>query len=556
MVIGALSVAAGCGDDGSSANDGAGGSGAGGPSAGGGQPHGGGTEGGGGIGEGGGTSQCEPFGHFPAPETTFTLPTDGPLYYPDVQAAFPEVDWATLDRLYVPAGDYLELNLGNLPDRTEDRPLVITNLGGRVKVGPNPGANYIWSMSGGSHWILTGRYDPDAQTGDVSAPGHRCGAYATSRGAYGFLSDDGFDDTGAYLHMGIAVSDATDFEVEFVEVTRSGFAGIRFLNQANGSATKPMANVSLHDSYVHDVGGEGIYLGWTGAPPSNLLPGLQVYNNRFVRTGNEALQVQNLGEGSRVANNAIVHAGLHFRDNGLGLYQDHNSQINVRSGSVVVEKNVFIGSGAELMSLWRGEEAGDGPADIVVRDNYFAESRSGSAGYLGGSAGSGSHYTMERNFFRSLAFSYTEIDPSATDPKILFGVNGAVTAPIAFDDNRWEGDESLTYGLPADGTAGAFVASGNVHGPVDAIAFTDALDVSGDRIEFWVAATTLAPGSPPRTYAPGDVVLFRDGNLYRATAASTAAPPPDHPEAWELLETPKDDYRVPSGSMYETMSIE
>ena len=31
-----------------------------------------------------------------------------------------------------------------------------------------------------------------------------------------------------------------------------------------------MANVSVHDVYVHDTGGEGFYFGWTGAPPSNL----------------------------------------------------------------------------------------------------------------------------------------------------------------------------------------------------------------------------------------------------------------------------------------------
>ena len=30
------------------------------------------------------------------------------------------------------------------------RPLVITNVGGQVRVGPALGANYIWSMSGGS----------------------------------------------------------------------------------------------------------------------------------------------------------------------------------------------------------------------------------------------------------------------------------------------------------------------------------------------------------------------------------------------------------------------
>src|SRR5262249_24031246 len=150
----------------------------------------------------GGGSSCEPFGHFPAPEITFTLPASGEsIYYLDVQASFPDVDWSKLDRLFIPAGSYKHMTLGNLPDRDAARPLVITNKGGQVKVGPDIGGNYIWSITGGSNWILTGRYDPDAQTGDVGFQGHRCGAYAASRGHYGFHSDDAFDLTAPYLHM-------------------------------------------------------------------------------------------------------------------------------------------------------------------------------------------------------------------------------------------------------------------------------------------------------------------------------------------------------------------
>lgn len=540
-----------CGDDASSS--GGGGSGAGGPGSGAGGV-GAGAQGGagqgGGDGGGGGVSSCESFGHWPAPENTFTLP-DGDLYYPDIQASFPEVDWSTLDRLYIPAGTYSNLNIGNLPERSADRPLIITNQGGQVKVGPNLGGNFIWAMGGGSNWILTGRYDPDAQTGDEAFQGHRCGAYASSRGQYGFLSDDAFDFTGAYLHMGVAVGDATDFEIEYVEVTRSGFAGFRFLNEANGDPSKPMANVKLHDTYVHDVAGEGIYLGWTGSPPSNLLPGLQVYNNRFVRTGNEALQIQNLGDGSHVHHNAIVHAGLHWRDNGLGAYQDHNSQINMRENDVVVENNVFIGSAAPLLSFWRGEEAGDAPLVAVLRNNYFAETRAGFAGYFGGAASAASTYLVEGNRFRNMDFFYDQLDPAATDRMVLFGVNNGVDATITFQGNVWEGDEQLVSGIPENGSSGNVTATGNAKGTVAPIAFVDALEVSGTNIEFWVASSPLAAGNPPRTYQVGEVVLHVDGNLYRAIATSTALVPPEHPEAWEVLPTPADDYRVVTGSEHD-----
>ncbi|MEO8875694.1 MAG: hypothetical protein ABI461_08915, partial [Polyangiaceae bacterium] len=172
---------------------------------------------------------CEAFGHFGTPTKMFTLPVIGnsataSLAYEDVQKSFPDVDWANLERLYLPAGKYINLMLGNLPARDPAHPLVITNLGGQVVIGNNPTGNYIWSMGGvcdgakacsavSSGWVLTGRYDPDSKTGDVGFPGHRCGKYANSQDTYGIVSDDGFAFKAPYLHMGIAVGGATKFEI-------------------------------------------------------------------------------------------------------------------------------------------------------------------------------------------------------------------------------------------------------------------------------------------------------------------------------------------------------
>src|SRR6201999_628800 len=119
-----------------------------------------------------------------------------------------QVDWANLDRLYLQAGQYRYINFGNLPVRSPDRPLVITNKGGQARVGPAPSETfgYLWIMAGGSNWVLTGRHDPPPPTGDVGFQGHRCGQYGTSRSHYGFLSDDEF--TGFPVpqsHMGILV---------------------------------------------------------------------------------------------------------------------------------------------------------------------------------------------------------------------------------------------------------------------------------------------------------------------------------------------------------------
>lgn len=493
---------------------------------------------------------CEPFGRFGAPATTFVLPTraGAGVYFPDVQASFPEVDWATLDRLYIPAGTYTSMNLGNLPDRTAEDPLVITNMGGQVRIGPNtPDGNYLWAMSGGSHWILTGRFDPDSGTGDASAPGHRCGAYGDARGHYGFWSDDAYA-MRQYLHMGISVGAAHSFELEFLEIERSGFAGIRLLN-AWEDGELPMADVRVHDNYVHDTDGEGIYFGWTGGPPSNLLPGLQVYNNRFIRTGNEALQIQDIGPGSEIHHNVVAFAAMHWRDNGLGAYQDGNSQISIREGEVSIHHNVFVGGAGVLVSFWSQPQTADGPRTVEFADNYLGEVRN-LGFYFGGTATADSSFVFARNALRLAEFSYDDLDPAATPPGAVFRIANEIAGDVSFVDNAWEGELALVEG-------GAPTERGNVQGPVDPIAFVDAgypADASVLALEAWTAVSTLAPGMPARTYAVGELVMD-DGQLFAAIAENTDARPSEHPEAWMMLPTPVDDLRVVAGSAYAELGV-
>ena len=86
------------------------------------------------------------------PRNTFTLPEPATgagkpaLYHPELTKEFTDVDWSTLDRLYIRAGEYRTILLGGLPVRSPDRPLVITNLGGQVKVG-GEAANYVFVIN-------------------------------------------------------------------------------------------------------------------------------------------------------------------------------------------------------------------------------------------------------------------------------------------------------------------------------------------------------------------------------------------------------------------------
>lgn len=517
------------------------------------------SETGGAGGASAGPSACDDFGHFGTPSLTFTLPAGKAMIsYPDVQKSFPDVDWANLDRLYVPAGKYKSFELGNLPRREASRKLVITNIGGQVQVGPNLGGNFIWSMGGGSNWVLTGRYDPDSRTGDAGFPGHRCGAYANSRGQYGFLSDDAFDHSGQYTHMGLAVGGgATDFELEYVEVTRSGFAGIRLLNSMTGGVadpSKPMANVSVHDTYVHDVDSEGYYFGWTGEPPSYLFPNLQIYNNRIVRTGSETLQIQDLGEGSHIHHNVFAYGALHWLDN-FGQYQDGCLQILSREGKTEFDHNVAMGGAGTFLSFFSSPESGDGARTVIFHDNYFADTRS-LGGYLNGSSEAPSSFSFSHNFFRGLDFAYTPVNPSATDPGVVFGVNGAHKAPITFEGNTFEGSRQLLSGIDVNGSKGNIDATDNENGPVTAIAFVDSgyPDVPTARLSAWGTTATLAPNMPAIKYSVGDLVMS-NAELYRAKTENSGLLPAEHPEAWEKLALPADDLRIDERSPYAAYGV-
>ncbi|MEO1366133.1 MAG: right-handed parallel beta-helix repeat-containing protein, partial [Acidobacteriota bacterium] len=306
---------------------------------------------------------------------TFTLPAPSPgggLYFGDLQSTFPDVDWDTLDRLYLPAGHWSALLLGNLPTRTADRPLVITNLGGQVKIGGLGAGSHAILILGGSHWRLTGRFDPVAQTGDTNFRGHR-GGYAGSAGQYGIFIDDAFESTG---DSGLTIAGgATNFEIDFIEITRVGFAGALVKTDDQGDAH--MSEVRFHDNYVHDTGSEGLYFGSTQSPPQHKFPNLKIYNNRIVRTGTEAIQLGQVGRGSEIHNNVILFGALDWK-NPFQPFQDNAGQFGVREGDVSFHHNILIGGAASFFQFFPQPRDGDThlPGDeIVFHDNYFSHSR-------------------------------------------------------------------------------------------------------------------------------------------------------------------------------------
>jgi hypothetical protein len=510
----------------------------------------------GGAAASGGEDFTPTYGRFGAePLTSFTLPLPKAaagalpeLYHPDLVKDFPDVDFTTLDRLYIPAGEYKTILLGKLPDRAPAHPLVITNLGGQVKVG-GQAANYVFSLSGGTNWILTGRYDPTSKTGDAAFRGHAEGAYAHSQGSYGIWIDDAFSKTGL---TGLAVGGgASDFELDCFEVARVDFAGIVAKTDDDGTAT--MRNVKLHDVYIHDTGSEGIYFGSTQKQPQHAFENLKIYDNRFLRTGTEALQIGQQGDGVEVHHNVLGPGAVRWRS-AFAQYQDGNVQYGQRYGSGKFHHNIVIGTGDLFVEFFPTLVDGDPHAagdSVTFTDNYFSDTSSG--GVYTHADDTGVTIDFERNVLRGFNFNYDAVYPDAKAPVQVFGVGANSPNPHVLKDNVADAPfPFILYRFPS------VTDSNNGMAEVPPVRFRDfmtpELDGNVRLLEWWTDVATLSPDMRQVSYAKGAVVVHQ-GTLYRALAENSAKPPDQNPKVWEALPPPADDVRLAADSPHAGLGV-
>lgn len=187
----------------------------------------------------------------------------------------------------------------------------------------------------------------------------------------------GFKVNGKYI-AGFQIGDkSSDFELDHIEIANTSLAGVyakTLANCSNGStnnydhdgdgriqgdpddiinrSTFTQYNSVLHDNYIHQVGAEGVYIGSSFysegeavdcpsgttqvLPP--VLKGVKVYNNIFVDTGNDGIQV-----GSAVQDCEIHHNQI-LRDSRKGEQYQESGIMNNR-GSVCNIYNNFIEDG-------------------------------------------------------------------------------------------------------------------------------------------------------------------------------------------------------------------
>jgi len=130
--------------------------------------------------------------------------------------------------------------------------------------------------------------------------------------------------------MGLTIGNkSTNYEIDHLEIANVGFAGIMAKTDPKSDMTTNRDNFTqyesiLHDNYIHNTGGEGMYIGhsfYNGIVSTNsagqevvlypsVLKGVHIYNNRIDSTGWDGLQVGCATEDCEIYANKITNYGL------------------------------------------------------------------------------------------------------------------------------------------------------------------------------------------------------------------------------------------------------
>lgn len=242
-------------------------------------------------------------------------------------------------------------------------PIVIKNCGGLVEIGNE--TNYGVNLSYCSFIHFTGTGDPSIPYG-IKIRKTKSG----SSGSNGLSLD----------------KKSTDFEIDHIEITNTGFAGIMAKTEPTCDLLSNRGNFiqknsSIHDNYIHNVIGEGIYLGssyYTGQNKTcdnatvklypHELHGVRIYNNIIDSCGYDGIQVGSATQDCKVYNNQITNYGTM-----MIAAQHAGIQINAGTTGEFYNNLILNGSGGGMMVFGIGNVTIFNNVIVNAGYNYLVE---------------------------------------------------------------------------------------------------------------------------------------------------------------------------------------
>ena len=247
-------------------------------------------------------------------------------------------------------------------------PVVIKNCGGLVEIGD--------AVTFGRWYAIDLAFSNYVQLTGSGTPGVR---YGIKLGKSGDSS--------------LKIGASTDTEIDHLDIGNANFAGILAKTDYKGNVppdAPEMNNVNIHDNYIHDTRGEGMYIGETTTPGQDFRH-LEIWNNIVTRTGLDLLQVANAVEDVKVHHNVLYKSGLRYvlfqnkglqiGDNCVGEYNNNfiigsasNAMIVMGSGNLDIYNNYLQGAGDPGIFIDNRSVTLPG-TPVNLRNNYLMEVR-------------------------------------------------------------------------------------------------------------------------------------------------------------------------------------
>ncbi|MEM7551362.1 MAG: right-handed parallel beta-helix repeat-containing protein [Bacteroidota bacterium] len=232
---------------------------------------------------------------------------------------------------------------------TEENPITMINCGGTVIINTPSGYTFVLKTENSSHFRISG----------TGSPKEFYGIKLRNAKVLGLTLD----------------KLSTNFEIDHLEISDVGFSGITAKTDpgCNNGTTRghfTMKNVSFHDNFVHDVGGEGFYVGNSfyangkqkdcGTVFPHAIESLSLYNNIIDNTGRESIQVGSATKDAKIYSNRMSNYGLINKK-----HHTNGIQIGEGTGGLCYNNVVFGGPGNGIVVLGYG--------DNVVFNNLIIE---------------------------------------------------------------------------------------------------------------------------------------------------------------------------------------
>jgi hypothetical protein len=450
-------------------------------------------------------------------------------------------------KILIKGGIYEWLVIENGSSGTAANPIVITNYDGQVETKE-------FKISGLKFFKLTGKYDLIKKTGDVNFSGHALG-YAFSQNKYGIYVNNRWTNEGRHLLSVNGMTDlkgvdqiSTDYEIEYVESGNGGYSNV-FKWDGKVSIVD---NVSIHDCYFHDTGGEGLYLGITDdSRPGQVFRNLSIYNNRLIRTGYDALQLGKVVKGANIYNN-VLYGGMNWRSPFMD-FQDFGSSLNFCDGGISFRNNIILGGSGALYQLglrfqpWYSSIDPVG-GDINFDNNLFVNTKSSVGAYMIADelSNKGVTHSINNNDFGGFKnFRYNQVFPNWTTVPFVIK-NFSPLAP-KITNNRWDSSGGKTSLYSSDYGLGTLTNNSiaAVPNPIF-VNFLGISDFDYTNLDLWAPKTTVGVPGTVVVYKAGQFVLWKS-KMYKCILQNSQVEPgvsSSWGTYWQLMNQPADDLRL------------